>query len=63
MRSFGLWQFAVQEIYALLQLAHLVSEHDDCDDQGVVIVALLVSLNRDDGGEEDDDYDGNCQAF
>ena len=40
-----------------------MSEHDDCDDQGVVIVALLVSLNRDDGGEEDDDYDGNCQAF
>ena len=29
----------------------------------MVTVALLESLNHDDGGEEDDDYDGSCWAF
>ena len=38
-----------------------MSEYDDCDE--MVIVALLVSLNHDDGGEADDDYDFSCRAF
>ena len=29
----------------------------------MVTVALLESLNHDDGGEEDDDYDGSCRAL
>ena len=31
--------------------------------KNMVLVALLVSLNHDDDGEENDDYDGSCRAF